>query len=77
MKNELIEFLQIQDISGVLVDLGIVKYELTYCPGTGLTSLMAPLWRSLQTSDSRALDAKREILGLQGVILCCGAQPFQ
>merc|ERR1712112_90916 len=40
-------------LSGDLLDLGTAKYELTYCPGTGSTSWIAPFSRSPLTSVSK------------------------
>ena len=54
-------------LSGTLLDLGTAKYELTYCPGTGPTSRMAPFSRSPVTSVSSTL------VGLLEAFICLGA----
>merc|ERR1712112_428188 len=64
-------------LSGVLLDLGTAKYELTYCPCTGPTSLMAPFSRSPATSVSRTLEALVEMVGLRGIIPCRGERLTQ
>merc|ERR1712112_209463 len=55
-------------LSGVLLDLGTAKYELTYCPCTWPTSKMAPILRSPSTSDSRTWEALAEIVRLQALL---------
>ena len=60
-------------LSGDLLDFGTTKYELTYCPGTGSTSQIAPLSRSPWTSLSRTWAAVGETEGLRGAALWTGA----
>ena len=61
-------------MSGTRLDLGTAKYELTYWPGTGLVSSMAPFSRSPWTSASRTSEAFWETLGLRCAIFCRGAK---
>ena len=64
-------------LSGDLLDLGTAKYELTYCPRTGPTSLIAPFSRSPMTSVLSTSAAFEEMAGFLGVILCRGTFPSQ
>merc|ERR1711942_336111 len=61
-------------LSGDLLDFSTAKYELTYCPCTGPTSLMAPFSKSPQTSLSSTSEAFEEMVGLPEVTLCRGAR---
>ena len=80
MTNVFIELLRFRNglhLSGLLLDLGTAKYELTYSPCTQPTSQIAPFSRSPATSVSRTLEAFVEMVGLRAATLYRGALLIQ
>ena len=64
-------------LSGLLLDLGTGKYELTYSPCTRPTLQTTPFSRSLVTSLSRTSEALVEMVGLGAATFCRGAHLIQ